>query len=111
MKNASKIIAATITLTALLSCGKMDHNIKGIPDHIEADAKIDDGYEDLYDFCDNRYGYMTSESDTCVEKGLAYRGFKLGFDFKSITEFCKDAEDIVACENLFINTLKKYSVE
>lgn len=82
----------------IIACGKMKHDVKA-PTNFKADvdAKVDDGFTELFELCDNRYGYKTLESEQCIADGKAYRKLQVGIDLTSVEQFCQEREDEDGC--------------
>lgn len=98
-----------ILVGLLTSCG-MDVDVKGVPEDTEHKVLMDDGYIALHEFCDEKYGELTEESNQCIEDGLGYKnlGLELGID-DTLTQFCESKDDIQGCiEDIgeFIDSIK-----
>jgi hypothetical protein len=88
-----------ILLLNLTSCGV---KIKGL-DNIkpEVNAKVGPDFEGAANFCDERYGYKTAESEACFEDYRDYFDVEVKLDVLSINKFCEEAytdqEEIDTC--------------
>lgn len=63
--------------------------IKGIPN--QTNNKVGPDFIAAATFCDERYGYLTSESEACFADYRHYFDIKVSFDLNSITEFCNNS--------------------
>lgn len=92
-----KKLLLLLTIITLYSCGKMDHTVEGVPKDFNVTANINDGYKELYAFCDARYGVKTEDSDKCIEDGKQFRNVKAGIDLSELETYCSKAYDVEAC--------------
>lgn len=85
-----------LLLLLIVSCGKIKVETD-IPKNFTAGAD----FKTASEFCDNRYGYMTKESEDCFNDYRKYFSPKLAIDFASINSFCESnygsPEEIEAC--------------
>jgi len=92
-----------LILTLLISCGKIEHKIKG-------EAKVDvptnisfqPDFEKAAKFCDDRYGVKTQASEECFDDFRNYYELEVKVDLSAITDFCSKydtQESINNCTN------------
>jgi hypothetical protein len=96
-----------ILLVLLASCGiKHDVKVKGVDG---AKFKFGPDFEAAAAFCDNRYGYLTKESEDCFNDYRSYTSVKVELDLSGIEEFCNkvytDPDQVTGCAQDLIELL------
>lgn len=93
-----------LVLFIMVSCGKIivDTNI---PDNIT----FGPDFQKAIEFCDNRYGINSEESEECFNDYRLFLSPRIQLDLASINTFCKGRytteEEIAACENDLLNII------
>lgn len=79
-----------IILFLLMSCGKLTHDVKPVnisgivgPDFVKAAQ-----------FCDDRYGHKTEDSELCFKEYREYFKIKVTVDVEAVEEFCESRYSI-----------------
>lgn len=74
-----------IGLLMLAGCGfELRH--KGIPK--EVDASVGPDFEKAAQFCDERYGKMSEEAESCFQDYRDYTKIRVVLDLEAIEDFC-----------------------
>lgn len=90
-----KRLLLLLPLVTLMSCGV---DVEGIPEETDHEVTLNDGYIDLHNFCDSKYGQLTPESEQCINDGLGYKNLELelGLD-ADLDTYCESKDDIESC--------------
>jgi hypothetical protein len=88
-----------------------------IPERIDAEAEIiapeslefGPDFEKASEFCDNRYGPGTDESEACFQDYRNYYSIQLGLDLEALVDFCEERAvgDVEACIEDLTNILSE----
>lgn len=90
-----KRLLLLLPLITLMSCGV---DVEGIPEDTNHEVTLNDGYIDLHNFCDSKYGQLTPESEQCIDDGLGYKNLELELGLGTDLElFCESTDDIQSC--------------
>jgi hypothetical protein len=102
VKNLVTLIALS---TLIISCGKIKVNTD-LPD----DFKVGPDFKYAAEFCDERYGKASQQSEECFIDYRTYLSPKVTLDFASINTFCKASygspEDIKGCQSDLLSIIK-----
>lgn len=97
-----------LLLLLIISCGKIKVETD-IPKNFTAGAD----FKTASEFCDNRYGYKTKDSEDCFNDYRKYFSPKLSLDLASIESFCKsnytNETDILGCQTDLLNIIRNSS--
>ena len=92
----------------LCSCGKI--KVETTPIKTEP-VTFGPDFQKAAEFCDQRYGVGSVESEDCFQDYRRFLSPKIQFDLSSITSFCKDRYtvegDIVGCEDDLLNIINQ----
>ena len=85
-------------ITLLTSCGKIKHEIRGVPSNYKIDAPHDfslgPDFEKAAKVCNSFYGKKTAEAEACFKDYRNYTKLKIAIDLDSIKLFCKESYNV-----------------
>ena len=88
-----------------ISCGKIK-----VQAETPTDFKVGPDFAYAAEFCDERYGVYTQQSEECFLDYRTYLSPKVTLDFASINTFCKASygspEDIKGCQSDLLAIIK-----
>ena len=82
-----KVINVLILLVLLTACGAKIQHVVTTPEGV--DVEVGPKFREAAEFCDERYGFRTEDSEKCFLDYRNYYTLKLQFDLSSMEDFCK----------------------
>lgn len=106
------LIILLVMIVIVSSCGKkikLEHKVSA-PENLNvnttSDININRNFREVYDFCDERYGYMTEDSEECIDDILRMK-VSVDTDLDDVILGCKESENEEACQNDIVDLLDK----